>query len=51
MSLLQLIAEDSWLIRLLGNHIGYVPIAIPIAALFVISKKSAYSRCKYCLYY
>ncbi|CAF4728200.1 unnamed protein product [Rotaria sp. Silwood1] len=44
MSLLRLIAEDSWLIRLVTNHIGYFSFAIPVAVLFLISKKSAYKR-------
>ncbi|CAF5004645.1 unnamed protein product, partial [Rotaria sp. Silwood1] len=44
MSLLRLIAEDSWLIRLVTNHIGYFSFAIPVAVLFLISKQSAYKR-------
>ncbi len=47
MRLIQFISEDSWVIRLIANHIGYISFAIPIAILFLISKKSAYTRCKY----
>ncbi|CAF3983221.1 unnamed protein product, partial [Rotaria sp. Silwood1] len=44
MRLQPFIAEDSWLIRLITNHIGYFLFAIPVAILFIISKKSAYKR-------
>ncbi|CAF3988741.1 unnamed protein product, partial [Rotaria sp. Silwood2] len=44
MRLLPLIVEDGWLIRLVTNHIGYFSFAIPVAILFIISKKSAYKR-------
>ncbi len=47
MTLLRLITEDSWIIRLVFNHIGYMSFAIPLAALFLISKKSTYTICKY----
>ena len=41
-----LLAEDSWVLRLLANQIGYVSFAIPVTILFLISKKSTYHRCK-----
>jgi adenosine 3'-phospho 5'-phosphosulfate transporter B2 len=44
MRLIQFISEDSWVIRLIANHIGYISFAIPIAILFLISKKSTYTR-------
>ncbi|CAF1315872.1 unnamed protein product, partial [Rotaria sordida] len=44
MSPLPLIAEDSWLIRLITNHIGYFSLAIPIAILFLISKKTVHQK-------
>ena len=47
MSLFWLLAEDSWILRLLANHVGYISFAIPVATLFLISKKSAYTRCTY----
>jgi hypothetical protein len=50
MRLLQIFSDDSWVIRLLTNHVGYVSFAIPLAALFIISKKSTHTRCKYQLY-
>ena len=50
MRLLQIFTEDSWVIRLIANHIGYISFAIPIGILFLISKKSAHTRCKYYLY-
>lgn len=39
-----LLAEDSWVLRLLANQIGYVSFAIPVTILFLISKKSTYHR-------
>ncbi|CAF1185996.1 unnamed protein product, partial [Rotaria sordida] len=44
MSLPRLIAKDSWLLRLLANHISYFSFAIPISIIFLISKRSTYKR-------
>jgi hypothetical protein len=46
MQLFELISEDSWIIRLIANHIGYILFAIPVAILFLISKRSNHSSCK-----
>ena len=43
-----LLLDDTWVLRLLANHIGYVSFAIPVTILFIISKKAAYNHCEYC---
>lgn len=43
----QFVSDDSWLLRLITNHIGYVLFAIPIAILYILSKRSTHTRCKY----
>ncbi|CAF3378423.1 unnamed protein product [Rotaria socialis] len=44
MSIFQFIAEDSWLLRLIANHIGYFSFAIPVLIILIISKTTAYKR-------
>ncbi|CAF1602114.1 unnamed protein product [Rotaria magnacalcarata] len=44
MSVLQFIAEDSWLLRLIANHVGYFLFAIPVLIILIISKTKAYKK-------
>ncbi|CAF1243341.1 unnamed protein product [Adineta ricciae] len=40
MSVFRFVAEDSWIMRMVFNHMGYVFFGVPIAVLFLISKQS-----------
>jgi hypothetical protein len=47
MAVFQALTEDSWMVRLMANHMGFISFAIPVAVLFFISKNSMHTRCKY----
>jgi len=40
MAVFQALTEDSWMVRLMANHMGFISFAIPVAVLFFISKIS-----------